>query len=252
MSSSLTVFLFDPEFTRGFVGSRDDESMQAIHAEFRDEMARDDDWFSSAIANGAPTSAEALHALVYGGPFHENPQHAFQYGHAYKRLCTLTGSRLDNSWFCPFRGDWLEVVDEGLRALRVTAISLAEFGQYGGLPATVPSYDLPRCGEWTHEQCLEALAQFEQSRREGQAPPLDPSVLGAIEEVVGRLRGARTARPRPAQARPGSGIVGFVSWWAGLEGGPGSVRRACPGAPTRLPAAQMWTRSPTRCRVVRV
>ncbi|MFJ5806261.1 hypothetical protein [Streptomyces sp. NPDC093093] len=211
MSSSLTVFQLDPEFTRAFVGSRDDEVIQAIHGEFGDEMARDDDGFSSAIASGAPTSAEALHALVYGGPFSESTQHAFQYGYAYKRLCTLTGSRLDNSWFCPFRGDWLEVVDEGLRALRITAISLAEFGRYRGFPSILPSYDLPRCGEWTHDQCVEALAQFEETRQEGHAQPLDPAVLDAVTEVVGWLRRAESARLRPAQARPGSAIVGFVS-----------------------------------------
>ncbi|KOU40737.1 hypothetical protein ADK55_31120 [Streptomyces sp. WM4235] len=53
------------------------------------------------------------------------------------------GARQD-SWFCPFRGDRLEVVDEGLRALRVTAMSLAEFGRWRGLPAVVPSDDRPR------------------------------------------------------------------------------------------------------------
>ncbi|WP_251058572.1 MULTISPECIES: hypothetical protein [unclassified Streptomyces] len=174
MSSSLSVFLLDPKVARGFVGSCDDELIEAVHANFRDEMASEDDWSASSIANGAPTAAEALHAVVYGGPFDEDRQHAFQYGYAYKRLCSLTGSFLDNSCFCPFRGDWLELVDEGLEALRINAVSVAEFGRYRGLPDPVPSYDLPRCGEWTHDRCLEALAQFEQAKRDGHAPALDP------------------------------------------------------------------------------
>lgn len=75
---------------------------------------RDDDYFSHEIANGAPTTYEALRAVVYGGPFSDNKEHAFQYGYAYKRLCSLTGSFLDNSRFTPHRGSWLSVVDEGV------------------------------------------------------------------------------------------------------------------------------------------
>jgi hypothetical protein len=77
MSSSLTVFLLDPEVARGFVGSRDDDLMEAVRGHFGRDMASDDDWFSSEIADGAPTAAEALRAVVHGGPFDENRQHAF-------------------------------------------------------------------------------------------------------------------------------------------------------------------------------
>ncbi|MEU5211964.1 hypothetical protein [Streptomyces sp. NPDC020742] len=203
MSSSLSVYLLDPEAARALVGSRDDQLLQAVRDNFGDDLASDDSWFSSEIADGAPTAYEALHAVVHGGPFHENQQYAFQYGYAYKRLCSLTGSFLDNSCFCPFRGDWLELVDEGLRALRITAVSVAEFGYSGGIPSAVPQYDLPRSGEWTHKQCLEALEQFEQTKRDGHAPPLEPEVVDAVMDVIGWLR--------HVEARPGFGIVGFVS-----------------------------------------
>ncbi|MEU9123639.1 hypothetical protein AB0C96_27845 [Streptomyces sp. NPDC048506] len=201
MSSSLSVYMLDPKATRSLVGSRDEQLLQAIRDNFGDDLESDDSWFSSEIANGAPTSYEALHAVVHGGPFREG-QYAFQYGYAYKRLCSLTGSFLDNSSFCPFRGDWLEAVDEGLRALRITAISVAEFGYYNGIPASIPHYDLPRCGEWTHEQCLEAHEQFEQTEKD-TAPQLEPAVVEAVRDVAGWLR--------HAAARPGFGIVGFVS-----------------------------------------
>ncbi|MER7109706.1 DUF7691 family protein [Streptomyces sp. NPDC000229] len=202
MSSSLSVYLLDPKAARALVGSRDDQLLDVIRDRFGADMASDDRYFSSEIEEGAPTAYEALRAVVHGGPYVEDKHVAFQYGYAYKRLCSLTGSLLDNSSFCPFRGDWLEVVDEGLRALRITAVSVAEFG-YGGLPEGVPSYDLPRCGEWTHEQCLEALEQFERTKRDGHAPPLEPEVVDAVMDVIGWLR--------HVEARPGFGVVGFVS-----------------------------------------
>ncbi|WP_326615691.1 hypothetical protein OG863_00395 [Streptomyces decoyicus] len=203
MSSSLSVYLLDPKEARARVGSRDAQLLQVIRDTFGDDLASDDSWFSSEIANGAPTAYEALHAVVYGGPFQKNRQYAFQYGYAYKRLCSLTGSFLDSSCFCPFRGDWLEAVDEALRALRITAVSVAEFGYYDGVPAPVPHSDLPRCGEWTHERCLEALEQFEQTKRDGHASPLEPEVLDAVMDVISWLR--------HAESRPGFGVVGFVS-----------------------------------------
>ncbi|MEU3693642.1 DUF7691 family protein [Streptomyces narbonensis] len=203
MSSSLSVYLIDPAAARAFVGSCDDQLLQVVRESFGDDLASDDSWFSSEIADGAPTAYEALRTVVYGGPFPESSQYAFQYGYAYKRLCSLTGSFLDNSCFSPFRGDWLEMVDEGLRALRITAVSVAEFGYSGGFPKGVPTYDLPRCGEWTHEQCLEALAQFEETKKAGHAPPLEPEVVDAVMDVMGWLR--------HVESRPGFGVVGFVS-----------------------------------------
>ncbi|MEE1828781.1 hypothetical protein PUR61_42455 [Streptomyces sp. BE20] len=202
MSSSLSVYLLDPEATRALVGSGDDQLLQVVKDRFGADLASDDEWFESEIEAGAPTAYEALHAVVHAGPFVENREHAFQYGYAYKRLCGLTGSFLDNSSFSPFKGDWLSVVDEGLKALRITAVSVSEFG-YSGLPAPVPSSYLPGCGEWTHEQCLRALEEFEETKRQGHAPPLDPEVVEAVMDVIKWLR--------HVEARPGFGVVGFVS-----------------------------------------
>ncbi|HEY9369395.1 DUF7691 family protein [Streptomyces sp.] len=203
MSSSLSVYLIDPKSARALVGSGDDQLLQVIRDRFARDLASDDQWFSSEIADGAPTAYEALETVVRGGPIPENSPYAFQYGYAYKRLCELTGSFLDNSCFMPFRGDWLEIVDEGLKALRITAVSVAQFGGYSGMPSPIPFSDLPRCGEWTHEQCLEALEQFEQTKRDGHAPPLDSEVVDAVMDVIGWLR--------LVEARPGFGVVGFVS-----------------------------------------
>ncbi|WMX48143.1 hypothetical protein RGF97_29730 [Streptomyces roseicoloratus] len=203
MSSCLSVYLIDPKAARALVGSGDEQLLEIIRDRFADRLAHDDDWFSSAIKDGAPTAYEALRTVVHGGPYEAQRHHAFQYGYAYERLCSLTGSFLDNSSFSPFRGDWLEMVDEGLKALRITAVSVAELGYYGGFPDGLPTYDLPRCGEWTHEECLAALEQFERTKADGHAPPLDREVVDAVMDVMGWLR--------HVESRPGFGVIGFVS-----------------------------------------
>ncbi|MGW0818930.1 DUF7691 family protein [Streptomyces viridiviolaceus] len=204
MSSSLSVYLLDVAATRALVGSRDDQLLEVIRTEFGDDLARDDDYFGHAIADGAPPAYEALRAVVHGGPFSDDKDHAFQYGYAYQRLCSLTGSFLDNSCFTPHRGDWLSVVDEGLAALGITAVSVESFG-YGDLPAPLPYTHTPGSGEWTPDRITSALEQFEATKRavdeSGQAPPLEPEVVDAVMQCIGWMR--------HAQARPGFGVIGF-------------------------------------------
>lgn len=202
MSSSLSVHLLDLTATRALIGSGDDQLLEAIRSNFGNELDRDDDYFRHAIDQGAPTASEALHAVVHGGPFSEDKGHAFQYGYAYKRLCFLTGFFLDNACFTPHRGAWLSVVDEGLAALGITAVSVASFGSCD-LPAPLPWTDTPGCGEWTHEQCIQALAEFEAAEEKGSTPPLEPEVVEAVMQCIGWMR--------HAASRPGYGIVGFRS-----------------------------------------
>ncbi|MFV0135080.1 hypothetical protein ACLGIH_17980 [Streptomyces sp. HMX87] len=204
MSSSLSVYLLDVTATRALVGSRDDQLLEVIRTSFGDQLAHADDCFSSAIEAGAPTAYEALQAVVHGGPFSDDRDHAFQYGYAYKRLCSLTGSFLNNDCFTPHRGDWLSVVDEGLQALGITAVSVEEFG-HAGLPAPLPYTCTPGCGEWTPEATAKALEQFEATKRavdaSGQAPPLEPEVVDAVMQCLGWMR--------HAAERPGFGVIGF-------------------------------------------
>lgn len=206
MSSSLSVYLLDVAATRALVGSRDDQLLEVIRNSFGDDLARDDDYFSDAIEEGAPTAYEALRAVINGGPFSENKDHAFQYGYAYKRLCSLTGSFLDNNCFTPHRGDWLSVVDEGLKALGVTAVSVEDFS-YSDLPDPLPYTYIPGCGEWTPDHIAQALEQFEATKRavdeSGQAPPLEPEVVEAVMQCLGWMR--------HAVGRPGFGVIGFRS-----------------------------------------
>ncbi|WP_151773933.1 DUF7691 family protein [Streptomyces abyssomicinicus] len=204
MSSSLNVYLLEVAATRALVGSKDEQLLEVVRDRFGDALDRDDRWFAHAIEEGAPTAFEALRAVVHGGPFSRNEDHGFRYGYAYERLCGLTGVPLDNGCFTPHRGDWLTVVDNGLKTLGVTAVSVEEFG-FGGLPAPLPRADTPDYGEWTPGAIAEALEQFEATRREvdasGEAPPLEPEVADAVMQCVGWMR--------RAAARPGFGVVGF-------------------------------------------
>jgi len=202
MSSSLSVHLLDVTATRALVGSRDDQLLAVIREKFGDDLARDDDYFRHSIEGGAPTAYEALHSVVHGGPFSDDEEHAFQYGYAYERLCSLTGSFLANDCFTPHRGDWLSVVDQGLTALGITAVSVEAFG-HAGLPDPLPWTYTPGCGEWTPDQCAQALEQFEVTKRAGHAPPLEPEVVEAVMQCLGWMR--------HAEARPGFGIIGFRS-----------------------------------------
>lgn len=204
MSSSLSVYLVDVAATRALVGSRDGQLLEVIRSSFGDDLARADEYFSEAIEFGAPTAYEALRAVVNGGPFSEDREVAFQYGYAYERLCELTGSFLDNGCFTPHRGDWLSVVDQGLKAVGITAVSVESFS-YSDLPDPLPYAYTPGCGEWTPAQITTALAQFEAAKQaidaSGQAPPLDAEVVEAIMQCLGWMRRAAAA--------PGFGVVGF-------------------------------------------
>ncbi|WP_331742229.1 hypothetical protein OG782_37355 (plasmid) [Streptomyces sp. NBC_00876] len=206
MSSSLSVYLLDVAATRALVGSHDHQLLEVVRNSFGDDLARDDDYFSDEIGQGAPTALEALRAVIDGGPFSENKDHAFQYGYAYDRLCSLTGSFLRNDCFTPHRGDWLSMVDQGLKALGITAVSVETFS-YGDLPAPLPYAYTPGSGEWTPDQIAQALEQFEATKAavdaSGQAPPLEPEVIDAVMQCVGWMR--------LAAERPGFGVIGFRS-----------------------------------------
>ncbi|MFI6978437.1 hypothetical protein ACIBSV_07540 [Embleya sp. NPDC050154] len=198
MSLSLSLFIADPAAVRAVVGSGDVRVRRAIGGRFKQEMARDDDYFSSEIAAGAPTLYEALTAVVDGGPFADG--HAFQYGYAYRMICAFHGRRIYSNNFSPFRFGWLERVDEGLASLGVDAVRVSEFGY--GLPSPLPYTDLPGHGVWSPADCAKALEQYAAATGE-QLAALDGEVREAIEDCAEWLNAAR--------ASEGRGVLGFMS-----------------------------------------
>ncbi|SCF80852.1 hypothetical protein [Streptomyces sp. Ncost-T10-10d] len=98
------------------------------------------------------------------------------------------------------------MVDEGLNALGVTAVSVEDFS-YSDLPDPLPYTFIPGRGEWTPDHIAQALEQFEATKRavdeSGQAPPLEPEVVEAVMQCLGWMR--------HAVGRPGFGVIGFRS-----------------------------------------
>lgn len=148
---------------------------------------------------GGPGIRDAIRAVIEGGPFDE--QYGFMYGYAYKWICEFHGRFLDNSDFSPMRAGWLETVDEGLKALGVSAVSVTGLS-YGGPPAPIPSSGMESgCGEWSFEECQKALEQWEAATDEAKSD-LDPYVLEAAQSAMEWCRISATA---------GRGVAGFFS-----------------------------------------
>lgn len=198
MSLALSLYLVDPELPRAVIGSGDVRVRRAIGGRFKGEMAQDDEYFADQIERGAPTRYEALTAVVEGGPFDAN--HGFQYGYAYQMICAFHGRRLWSNSFSPFKYAWLGYVDEALKGLGITAVTVSELGY--GLPSPLPHTDLPGHGVWTPEACATALAQYEAVTEE-QFAALDGEVREAVQDIGEWLQETRT--------HAGRGIVGFLA-----------------------------------------
>lgn len=122
------------------------------------------------------------------------------YNYAFKWLCEFHGRFLDNSNFSPIKAGGLEMVDEGLADLGVTAVSVEDLGA-GNAPSPIPysSEGFPCYGEWSLAECEKALEQWEQVTEERKAA-IDPYVLTAAETCMGWCGTAVAA---------GRGVAGF-------------------------------------------
>ncbi len=196
MSRALTIYLVDLATARAAVASHNDKLRRMIGGRFKEDFARADHWFSGEIAQGAPTRHDALKAVIEGGPFLD--RQGFQYGYAYEMIVRHFGKYLNNNAFSPFRGDWLEQVDRGLAALKLS-VRVTAF--YGTPPSPIPPPDeVPGYGEWSHEQCAQGLVEWDATTTE-QRQAVDPEVLSAITDCVEWMRATR--------AKPGLGVAGF-------------------------------------------
>ncbi|MEU8899692.1 hypothetical protein [Nocardia sp. NPDC048505] len=197
MSYSLSLYLVDLATARSAIGSEDDKLRRMMGGRFQARFAHDDEYWADDIAAGAPRKYDAVRAVIDGGPF--DTAYAHLYGYAYQSICEFHGRFLDNSSFSPFRGRWLELVDEGMKELGLDA-RVSDFW-YGSLPAGLPRPDfVPGYGEWSAGDCATLLRQWAATTPE-QYAELDPYVLEAIESCVGWARAAR--------AQPGKGVAGF-------------------------------------------
>ncbi|MEU0490087.1 hypothetical protein ABZ249_12725 [Nocardiopsis sp. NPDC006139] len=197
MSYALTAYVVDLDVLHASVGSGDDKLRRMIGGRFKQHLEHFDAQFSGLDL--LPVR-DAIRAVIEGGPF--EPDQGTMYNYAYKWICEFHGRYLDNNDFSPMRAGWPETVDEGLGAVGVTAVSVAEFG-YGRAPDPVPAPSdfVPGYGEWSTERCRKALEQWG-AADDGAKAALDPDVLQAAESCMGWCRAADAA---------GRGVAGFFS-----------------------------------------
>ncbi|GAA1114546.1 DUF7691 family protein [Nocardiopsis metallicus] len=199
MSFALTPYVVDLDVLHASVGSNDDKLRRMIGGRFKQHLDFDDSQFDHVTDEGGPSIRDAIRAVIEGGPFDE--RYGFMYGYAYKWICEFHGRFLDNSDFSPMRAGWLETVDEGLKELGVSAVSVTGLS-YGGPPSPIPSSGIESgCGEWSLEECQKALEQWEAVTDEAKSD-LDPYVLEAAQSAMEWCRTAATV---------GRGVAGFFS-----------------------------------------
>ncbi|MET9713161.1 hypothetical protein ACFW3Z_08685 [Nocardiopsis alba] len=188
MSSSLSPYVVDLDVLHSGIGSKDDKLRRMIGGRFKKHLDFDDQQFDSLIEEGAPNIRDAIRTVIEGGPFDD--RHGTMYSYAYKWMCEFHGRFQVNGDFCPMKYDWLEMVDEGLEQIGVTAVDVSSFS-HGSVPSPIPSpVDLvPGYGEWSLEQCREALEQWEAATDEAKSA-VDSEVLHAIETCMGWCRNA--------------------------------------------------------------
>ncbi|WP_425570950.1 DUF7691 family protein [Rugosimonospora acidiphila] len=193
----MEIYALDLDELTAVVGSGDRTLLRTISVELEGHLAVADEEFGDRIAEGAPTRLDAIRAVIDGGPFDD--RYGYQYGYAYHNLCVYHGLRQNNLNFAPFRHDWLETVDEGLRRLGLTAVTVSTF-RHNRPPSPLPYTTEPTYGEWSPAQCREAFDQWRASTIEQRAA-LGYDLREAVESCAEWLRAATSGN--------GLGIAAF-------------------------------------------
>ncbi|MFF0632315.1 hypothetical protein ACFYTS_07405 [Nocardia sp. NPDC004151] len=168
-----------------------------IEEKFAEELAEDAE---DNLDYGDWTLAQALQFVIMGtldgeevdGDLEERAAEAYEYICEAVCLATWGGG--------PYGRDWLECSSRGFVQLRIDAINFEQFEM--PRPST-PWDDLMTrtyYGEWSHEDCVQAVAQWESTTAE-QRRALDPGDLEIVETAIEL---ARTATQSAAY-----GVVGF-------------------------------------------
>lgn len=196
MSSFLSTYIQNIAAIRAIVGSGDSRLLETMREKCASDMAFDDEELDFLIDEGAPTAYEALQAVVHGGPY---GKHASQYLRAYQRLCVAHGVSLNCNDFAYLSGGWLNEVDNALKSMNVTAVSLFSFTD-AQIPVPVEQSPVLGYGEWSADEIALALAQYEAAVASGLTAR-DPDVAHSVEQCVDWMRSAAKI--------PGYGIIGF-------------------------------------------
>jgi hypothetical protein len=191
----LSLYVVDLETVDGMVGSKDNGHFERISVECAEDMTQLDEDSTEHIAEGAPTAAEALRAVIDGGPFDQ--RYANDYLDVYESMCSVLGAELDNLWG-PVDFDWPARVDKGLTALGMR-VSVRTFAS-NRLPTGLPHPTMAGYGAWAEQDCSAALDRWAATLPEQRAG-LEPDVLEGIENCVAWMQEVKRF--------PGTSIVGF-------------------------------------------
>lgn len=131
MGRCLEVYSIDERKLEEAVGHGDDKLRRMISGRFRTQIQSANDWSGWSNERGAPSVFEAIRELIMGSKQSIEDQMVYYY--AYKFIVRFLGEPLDNSKFCPHRGDYLEEIQDLLRAHNAT-LSLDELTYGGALP----------------------------------------------------------------------------------------------------------------------
>lgn len=190
------VLLLDIDKVHNVIGCSDDAVCQFVTDRRSAEFTSDAEHLAWYGDDRIPKLEDALRTVIAGGPYDDDYPH--RYNLAYREICEAFA--MWRSGHGPYRGDWLWEVDGGFRALGVDAIAFTEFEHMtpGNLPIDMDG----GYGEWTHEQCVRAVAQWDSSDPEKLAN-LDPRVREWVESGINFASVAANS--------PGLGIGGFFT-----------------------------------------
>lgn len=193
---SVYVVMLD-EVHEAVGGDRDDIRMAVEDYDCAIEYAEDAAYFANHPAGDRiPSMPEALRAVIAGGPYREGFD--YRYNKAYRDICQTCSE--GNASHGPYRGDWLSEVDRGLRSVGIDAISFTAFE--GDTPRGLPPIEDGGYGEWTHDECVRALAEWDAASQRR---------LSALDRHVREWVAVGVDFAAMAAAKPGFGIAGFFT-----------------------------------------
>jgi hypothetical protein len=202
---SLTVYAVPLDELARVPGSRDRALIDAVVAESEysfsqvDEMAERFDEEEDGEENRVPTCRVALTRLVEGEDLGDVPgHHGYVYGYVLEGVCSHLGEEMENVSAISGSSRWMDGIDRLLAEVEVP-LSLVDL-VYGGSPIRIPEPDdYPAIGRWSPEQVERALGPL-------RGVYAEPSKGDEWDTVLQIRRWVEFAA-----ARPGHGIVGFLS-----------------------------------------
>ncbi len=174
MGQCLEVYCIEHQWLKDTIDSGQDAVRRAISGRFRSNIYRDNDWNDLSNDRGAPNIFEAIRDLIMGDP-RDLDDHLYWY--AFKYIVNFNGRFLDNSQFCPFRGDYLGDIGEELKGHGAGALDLYSLA-WGGSPSgtKVPQpMDGVNFGRWEAAEIKDGLAAL------SAASDLSPACASVLE-----------------------------------------------------------------------